>query len=134
MNPNRMTIEELKRLLDKHGAGNFELVCDNEYYEYYLSKIKPLYVHSKHLSVIDNDDNLTKLLVKNIKHYPSIENPEKTAYYKWRLYMRDGGIDDTPHCMNEQGYLGNGNLSCNFKAAVHREKISEAIYKVEGQE
>lgn len=72
----------------------------------------------------------------------SFSQPEKweiyrepsTAYYKWRLWHSDGDITEPDTFVDESGTYGDGIVSLIWKCAVKREKISEAVYKCEGQE
>jgi len=73
-------------------------------------------------------------LFKQIMHELSFEKPkEKVAYYKWRLWSNNGDIHETSFLLDDNGNYGEGNVCNDFTDAIYKEKISEAVYKVEGQ-
>jgi len=64
-----------------------------------------------------------------------IEKPqERTAFYKWRLYFKNGEIVEPAYFLDESLIAGDSEAYCKRDRVIKQEKISEAVYKVEGQE
>ena len=64
-----------------------------------------------------------------------IERPqEKTAYYKWRLYFKNGEIIEPAYFLDESLIAGDSEAYYKRDKVIKQEKISEAVYKIEGQE
>lgn len=59
---------------------------------------------------------------------------EKTAYYKWRLWLEGGAILEPDVLLSDKLENGEGSELRGTREIIQKEKISEAIYKVEGQE
>lgn len=67
--------------------------------------------------------------------YEVIEPKEPKKYYKWRLYYKDGDIVEPEQLIDESGDHGMGSSYCSeWDNLVHKEKISEGVIKIEGQE
>ena len=62
-----------------------------------------------------------------------IKEPEPELYYKWRLWLKYGDIDEPSIFLNEKGLCGSGSKVMSWHDAVKRKKISEGVAKVEGQ-
>jgi len=64
-----------------------------------------------------------------------IERPqERTAYYKWRIYFKNGEIAEPAYFLDESLIAGDSKVYWRRDRVIKQEKISEAVYKVEGQE
>lgn len=63
------------------------------------------------------------------------EEKKPTPYYIWRLWLCNGDIIETAYYLSKAGVYGDGKTkSSPWHEAVKREKISEAVYKIEGQQ
>lgn len=73
MNPNRMTMEELKSL-NPSMENPIELVCDDGVYISLYSNVKVIGIYKDRAIIIDENDTINWLGEKHLKHYPSLKN------------------------------------------------------------
>ena len=131
-NPNRMTGEELEAL--KPTPYNMvTLICDDGYYKDTYEEIKVFAVFENRFYFVNKSGASDWFYIEDLEHFPSFKKPQ-TAYYFWRFWFKDGEIENCQYAISEDGLYADGNRYRWFDNIIKKEKISEAIYKVEGQE
>jgi hypothetical protein len=131
-----MTEEELIKLLEmEEYKDGVELICDTGYFNNDYVFLKYLKKEDYFIYRVNGEIVEGSWTNYGFSNFPSILNKPKkrTAYYKWRLWMKNGDIFEPAILINDNGLYGDGSDSIRWFQAVKREKISEALYRIEGQ-
>jgi len=126
MNPNRMTVEELKELLDAN-KGPVELECDDGFYILGMSKVIVYAISKDNFACKGKDGDLIVVSITDLSHYPSKKSaPIVNRYWIWSTYSPSENCWlKTRKYYNDEGLNSGGEKGINEKEFRHENEWIE---------
>ena len=132
MNPIRMTVEELKELLDAN-KGPVELKCDDGYFVDMMKSIKVIGLDKGHFAHYNSAGNLELSKIHYLNNYPSKKSaPSVTRYWIWSTYSTSENCWlKARKYYTDEGLNSGGEKSINEKEFKHENEWIELDEKGE---